>query len=245
MSVRNTESSTCADFAGFWSYDPAEYTITALAGTPLRDLSAALAEHGQYMPFDPPLVHAGATLGGTVAADCSGPGRFRFGGVRDFVLGVRFVDGSGRLLRVGGKVVKNAAGFDVPKFLVGSMGRFGVLAEITLKVLPHPESTLTIRLPTKCANEATACLARLGSSQLEPDALDILPGSNEVLVRLAGPSSALPALAKRVLAQFPGTVLELPEAEALSARLKEMRCGASGRPASAQHTHIEMRAWRC
>ena len=69
------------------------------------------------------LVEAGATLGGTVAAGLSGPGRFRFGGVRDFILGVRFVDGQGRLLRMGGKVVKNCAGFDVPKFFVGSLGR--------------------------------------------------------------------------------------------------------------------------
>ena len=82
-------------------------------------------------------VEAGATLGGTVAAGLSGPGRFRFGGLRDFILGVRFVDGAGRLLRMGGKVVKNAAGFDLPKFFVGSLGRFGVLAEITFKVFPR------------------------------------------------------------------------------------------------------------
>ena len=91
-------------------------------------------------------VDAGATLGGTVAAGVSGPGRFRFGGVRDFILGVRFVDGQGRLLRMGGKVVKNCAGFDLPKFFVGSLGRFGVLAEVTFKVFPAPASRLTLKL---------------------------------------------------------------------------------------------------
>src|SRR4029450_4463398 len=93
--------------------------------------AAALAARGQSLRCDPFLLDAGATLGGTVAAGLSGPGRFRYGGLRDFILGVRFVDGLGRLMHMGGKVVKNAAGFDLPKFLVGSLGRFGVLAELT------------------------------------------------------------------------------------------------------------------
>ena len=103
-----------------------------------------LAEHGQYLPFDPPLAAAGATLGGTVAAGLSGPGRYRYGGVRDFVLGVRFVDGMGNLVRGGGKVVKNAAGFDFPKLMVGSLGRLGVLAELSFKVFPQPPAFATL-----------------------------------------------------------------------------------------------------
>src|SRR3954470_5132951 len=135
-----------ARLRGISEYDPSEFTFTAAAGTPVREIAAALAERGQYLPFDPMLVDAGATLGGTVAAGLSGPGRFRFGGLRAFILGVRFVDGNGRLLRMGGKVVKNAAGFDLPKFFVGSVGRFGVLGEITFKVFPRPASSLTLRL---------------------------------------------------------------------------------------------------
>src|SRR4051812_30769686 len=108
--------------SGIVEYEPDEFTFTALAGTPVREIAASLAERGQYLPFDPMLLDSGATLGGTVAAGFSGPGRFRYGGLRDFILGVRFVDGMGRLLRLGGKVVKNAAGFDVPKFMVGSLG---------------------------------------------------------------------------------------------------------------------------
>ena len=132
--------------SGILEYDASEFTFTALAGTPVREIAAALKERGQYLPFDPMLAEAGATLGGTVAAGLSGPGRFRFGGIRDFILGVRFVDGAGRLLRMGGKVVKNAAGFDLPKFFVGSLGRFGVLAELTFKVFPRGAATLTLRL---------------------------------------------------------------------------------------------------
>jgi glycolate oxidase FAD binding subunit len=130
--------STCG-LSGIIAYDPGEFTFTALAGTPLRELRAALAERGQYLPFDPPLVESGATIGGTVAAGLSGPGRFRYGGVRDFILAVQFADGSGQLLRGGAKVVKNAAGFDIPKFLVGSCGRFGVITEVTFKVFPAPQ----------------------------------------------------------------------------------------------------------
>src|SRR5690606_25923261 len=89
---------------GIVDYDPAELTFTARPGTPLAQIAAALAEHGQYLPFDPPLVEAGATLGGTVAAGVSGPGAYRYGGVRDFVLGVRFIDGTGQLRRAGGRV---------------------------------------------------------------------------------------------------------------------------------------------
>jgi glycolate oxidase FAD binding subunit len=112
---------------GIVEYQPDEYTITVLAGTPLREVIATLKAKGQFLPFDPLFVKAGATIGGAVAAGANGPGRFRFGGIRDFILGTRFVDGDGRVLRMGGKVVKNAAGFDLPKFLVGSLGRYGVL----------------------------------------------------------------------------------------------------------------------
>ena len=94
-----------AGLTGIEDYDPEELTFTARAGTSLAEIEAALAENGQYLPFDPPLVAAGATLGGTVAAGASGPMRYRSGGVRDFILGVRFLDGEGRLVRAGGRVV--------------------------------------------------------------------------------------------------------------------------------------------
>jgi glycolate oxidase FAD binding subunit len=179
--------------SGITEYEPSEFTFTALAGTPVREINAALDEKGQYLPFDPMLVEAGSTIGGVVASGMSGPGRFRYGGVRDFILGVRFVDGMGRLLRLGGKVVKNAAGFDVPKFLVGSLGRFGVIGEVAFKVFPKPEAVLTLELPFDFTK-----IVQLASSRFEPAALDVLPGGETMLVKLAGPGKALEALAKEI-----------------------------------------------
>lgn len=179
--------------SGITEYEPSEFTFTALAGTPVREIIAALDEKGQYLPFDPMLVEAGSTIGGVVASGLSGPGRFRYGGVRDFILGVRFVDGMGRLLRLGGKVVKNAAGFDVPKFLVGSLGRFGAIGEVTFKVFPRRESTLTLQMPF-----SAEMMAKLANSRFEANALDVLPGGAAMLVRLAGPGKALEVLAKEI-----------------------------------------------
>ena len=182
-----------ARLTGITEYDPAEFTVTALAGTPVREVVAALADQGQYLPFDPLGVEAGGTIGGLVAANASGPGRFRYGGVRDFILAVRFVDGLGRLLRLGGKVVKNAAGFDVPKFLVGSLGRFAAIGEVTFKVFPRPAATRTLRLPF-----STARLAALAAGRHCLDALDVPAGGEALLVRMAGPPRALDALASEI-----------------------------------------------
>ncbi|MSU69866.1 MAG: FAD-binding protein [Opitutaceae bacterium] len=198
---------------GLVEYDPDEFTFTARAGTPMSEIVAALAERGQHLPFDPLLVNSGATLGGTVAAGLSGPGRFRFGGLRDFILGVRFVDGGGRLLRMGGKVVKNAAGFDLPKFFVGSLGRFGVLAEITLKVFPRPAATRTLRLIAKEAAATAEIYAAAGRARWALDALDASPDEGAVFARLAGPGAALDALAGEILARWPGGMLTDREAE--------------------------------
>ncbi len=160
---------------GVLEYEPNEFTFTALAGTPVARIEALLAEHGQYLPFDPPFAAAGATLGGAVASGLSGPGRLRFGGVRDFILGGRFVDGSGRLIRAGAKVVKNAAGFDLPKLLVGSLGRLGVLAELTFKVFPKPESCASLEARFPSLAEAVAGAEKLLTAPLEIAALDIEP----------------------------------------------------------------------
>ena len=209
--------------SGITEYQPDEFTFTALAGTPLSEIAATLAARGQYLPFDPLLLTAGATLGGTLGAGLSGSGRFRFGGQRDFILGVRFVDGTGRLLRLGGKVVKNAAGFDIPKFFVGSLGRFGVFGELTFKVFPRPASTLTLRLPVADASAATALLNTAAGARWEIDALDLLPAADAVAIRLAGPESALPILAAEILTRFPGEILSASAADALWSDLRELR----------------------
>ncbi len=206
---------------GIREYDPSEFTFTAGAGTPISEIVTALGESGQYLPFDPMLTDAGATLGGTVAAGLSGPGRFRFGGLRDFILGVRFVDGSGRLLRMGGKVVKNAAGFDLPKFFVGSLGRFGVLTEITFKVFPRPASALTVRLSAGTLETAVQVLTEAASSRFEFEALDVTSDEPGVLARLAGPPAALETLSREVFARWPGEFLSQEIAETVWRSLRE------------------------
>ncbi len=193
-----------AKLTGIVEYEPSEFTFTALAGTPLREIADTLAAQGQYLPFDPMLVASGATLGGTVASGVSGPGRFRFGGLRDFILAVQFVDGAGRLLRMGGKVVKNAAGFDLPKFFVGSLGRFGVLTEVTFKVFPRHTSRLTLMLEAKIPDVALQILSQAASSRWELDALDWIPDANRIAARLVGPAESLSALADEILKRFPG-----------------------------------------
>jgi len=193
--------------SGIVEYDPGEFTFTALAGTPLREIRDALAGRGQYLPFDPPLVESDATIGGTVAAGLSGPGRFRYGGVRDFILAVRFADGTGQMLRGGAKVVKNAAGFDIPKFFVGSLGRFGVLVELTFKVFPNPPAWLTLRVPVASATDAANRLAVGASARWELDALDYIPAEGCLLARLGGPREANAALAAEIAKTWPGAAV--------------------------------------
>ncbi len=170
---------------GVVEYDPGEFTFTALAGTSVHEVERMLAKHRQYLPFDPPLGAAGATLGGTLASGLSGPGRYRYGGVRDFVLGVRFVDAEGRLVRAGGKVVKNAAGFDLAKLFVGSLGRLGVVVEVSLKVFPAPQAYATLRVEHGRFEEAWEVLRTLYASSFDLEALDLVsPGT--LWVRVAG-----------------------------------------------------------
>src|SRR5690606_24783111 len=147
---------------GVTEYDPGEFTFSARAGTPVRAISDRLGRHGQCMPFDPPLAQRGATIGGTVASGLNGPGRLRFGGLRDFIIGVTFVDGTGRRVRGGGRVVKNAAGFDLPKLLVGSAGRLGVIVEATFKVFPLPQAWRTVRITCRDIERSAALIAALG-----------------------------------------------------------------------------------
>ncbi len=196
---------------GVIEYQPEEYTITVLAGTPVAQVEQLLAQHGQYLPFDPLLSEQGATLGGTVAAGLSGPGRQRYGGVRDFIIGVRFVDGQGQLVRGGGKVVKNAAGFDLPKLLVGSLGRLGVLVELSFKVFPGPAAYATLRLDYPHLETALTDIFRLTNSSLELYGLDLEPVAGDetaqkrgngrswrMWARLGGLTEAMPARLDRL-----------------------------------------------
>ncbi|MBW4050609.1 MAG: glycolate oxidase subunit GlcE [Proteobacteria bacterium] len=125
--------------------EPTELVLSARAGTPVAELERVLAAHGQMLAFEPPQFAGRATLGGAVASGLSGPRRVYCGAVRDFVLGVEVIDGRGERLSFGGKVIKNVAGFDVSRLMVGSLGTLGVLTEVTLKTVPRPRAECTLR----------------------------------------------------------------------------------------------------
>jgi glycolate oxidase FAD binding subunit len=176
---------------GIAGYSPDECVFSADAGTPLRDIVDVLSAHGQYLPFDPPLVAAGATIGGTVAAGISGPGRYRYGGIRDFIIGATVVDGEGRVVRSGGKVVKNAAGFLLHHALVGSGGRLGAIVTVTFKVFPAPEARTTLRV--QCASIAAAmdAIAAVLAHRFDLDAIDT-DARGTLWIRIAGRRATLP-----------------------------------------------------
>lgn len=130
--------------SGITDYQPAELVLTARAGTTLAEIVATLEHEGQALPFEPPLFDGRATLGGTVATNISGPARPWAGSARDMVLGVQLLDGHGQLLNFGGQVMKNVAGYDVSRLQAGALGTLGVLSQVSLKVLPRPEHSLTL-----------------------------------------------------------------------------------------------------
>lgn len=185
---------------GITEYQPDEYTITAQAGTPVKVIQDALAENGQYLPFDPMLADT-ATIGGTVASNLSGSRRFRYGGVRDFILGATVVDGQVRVFRVGGKVVKNSAGFDLTKFLVGSLGQYAVMTEMTFKVFPDVTDFTTLQLSYGTLDELLSAIYFLNQNVFELDALDFEPEGDKwvLLARMTGLSDTLSDRAERLI----------------------------------------------
>jgi glycolate oxidase FAD binding subunit len=131
---------------GVLGYEPGDMVITARAGTPLAELDAVLAGHGQMLGFEPPRFGGRGTLGGAIAAGLSGPRRPWAGAARDFVLGVRAIDGRGEVVRYGGETIKNVAGYDLARLYAGSLGAFGVMLDLSLRVLPIAETELALVL---------------------------------------------------------------------------------------------------
>ena len=180
------------DVRGIVAYAPGELVITARAGTPLADVEDALSEHGQMLAFEPPHHGAGTTLGGVVAAGFSGPRRAQAGAARDFVLGVRIVDGSGDALAFGGQVIKNVAGFDVSRLMTGALGTLGVLTEISLKCLPRPRTEAT-RVVECSGADAVRLVNEWGGKPLPISATCFEGG--RLRVRLSGAPAAVASAA--------------------------------------------------
>ena len=177
-------------YRGIVEYEPKELVLTARAGTPLAEIEKTLAENGQMLPFEPPHFGPGATLGGCVAAGLSGPRRAYQGAVRDFVLGVRMLDGRGDDLKFGGQVMKNVAGYDVSRLMAGAMGTLGVLLETSLKVLPRPVKEVTLRFEMDEA-QAIETMNRWAGKPLPLSATCYR--QNVLTVRLSGAASAVNA----------------------------------------------------
>lgn len=173
---------------GIIDYEPSELVLTARAGTALTEIERVLGGHGQMLACEPPHFSDGATLGGTVACGLSGPRRPYSGALRDCVLGARIVNGHGEILQFGGRVMKNVAGFDASRLMVGARGTLGVLLDVSLRVLPRPESELTLR--THCSEgEAIARCCALAGKSLAVSATAWLAG--ELSIRLSGSAAAL------------------------------------------------------
>ncbi len=168
--VQAARSLSTRNLRGITLYAPKELVISARAGTPIREIEATLAENGQHLIAEPPDLSAllgttgEQTIGGLIATNLSGPRRVAWGAMRDHVIGIRAVDGTGDIFHSGGRVLKNVTGLDLCKLLTGSHGTLGVITEVTLKVLPAPECTGTLVLPGLDALGAVAALsAALGS----------------------------------------------------------------------------------
>ena len=178
------------EYRGIIAYDPTELVITARCGTPLIEIEAALHAHGQMLAFEPPRFGSASTIGGVVAAGLSGPRRQAAGAVRDFVLGVTMMDGRGDVLRFGGQVMKNVAGYDVSRLLTGSLGTLGLILDVSLKVLPKPfdETTLCFEMGEA---QAIDSLNRWGGQALPISASAWHGGT--LIVRLSGAEAAVKA----------------------------------------------------
>lgn len=179
---------------GIVSYEPKELVLTARAGTPLDEIETALGGEGQMLPFEPPRYGQAATLGGTLACNLSGPRRPWSGSIRDAVLGVKLINGRGEHLRFGGRVMKNVAGFDVSRLQAGALGAFGVITEISVKVLPRAarHRTLTFELSASQALERMQDLSRQSKPLTGAAWVD-----NRLYLRVEGADAAVEATCQR------------------------------------------------
>jgi glycolate oxidase FAD binding subunit len=201
-------------YSGVINYEPSELVITARAGTPLKEIEELLAEHGQMLGFEPPSFSDSATLGGTVACGISGPRRPYAGAVRDFVLGATIINGKGEILKFGGQVMKNVAGYDVSRLMTGALGTLGVLLEISLKVIPKPAFEETRILPYNHQQMSTL-LSTLGRQPIPISATYLY--NNLLYIRFSGAKAGVVSATENIGGDA------LRQAELFWHQLKEQR----------------------
>lgn len=215
--------------SGIVTYEPGELTLIARAGTPLAEIEQALAAEGQALAFEP-MDHRGVlsttgepTIGGVVAANVSGPRRVLAGACRDHLLGVRFVDGRGRVIRNGGRVMKNVTGMDLGRLLCGSFGTLAVLTEVALKTLPMPEAQETLAFPGLDATQAVALFSAALATPFEVSGAAFYAGT--VWLRIEGLAAQVSYRRERLTALLrphAPEVLDAPASRALWAGLRDV-----------------------
>ncbi len=212
-------------YQGILDYQPEELVITACAGTPIAEIESTLAKKNQILPFEPPHFGDDATFGGVIAAGLAGPARISAGNLRDFVLGTRLMDGRGEDLSFGGKVMKNVAGYDVSRLLPGSLGTLALLLEASVKVLPKPAATTSLR----CRMGASDALKILNEWAGQPLPLNASAwigdahGEGELTIRLAGAKAAVTSASQMMQDRLGATALDDSEADLFWRDLREQR----------------------
>lgn len=193
--ARGTRLSTTG-LTGITLYEPAEMIISAMAGTPLAEIETTLAKQGQMLPFEP-MDHrrllgtnGTPTIGAVAAGNISGPRRLIVGAARDHLIGIRMINGLGEIIKSGGRVMKNVTGLDLVKLNAGALGTLGVLTEVTFKVLPRPETTLTLRAHDLAHGEAIAAMCEALATPFEVSAAAYIEADAETrsqtILRLEG-----------------------------------------------------------
>ncbi len=180
--------------SGIIDYDPAELVITLRAGCKLLDVEALLAQNRQMFGFEPPCFGVDATIGGMVATGLAGPRRAYAGSIRDFVLGVKMLDGRAEVLQFGGRVIKNVAGFDASRLMVGALGTLGIILEVSIRVIPVYETELTLSYEHASADEHIRWINGLGSKPYPISASQWQAGRSQL--RLSGSEQGVSQAAK-------------------------------------------------
>ncbi|MEO0447007.1 MAG: FAD-binding oxidoreductase [Verrucomicrobiota bacterium] len=200
---------------GISSLNPRDQTITALAGTPLTDVRAALDEHRQRLPFQAPWEKEGSTVGGAIATGLPDVSDFRFGRLGESLVAAKFICGSGELIHTGAKVLKSSAGLNLGGFLAGSLGRLGILGEVTLRTLPVPQETVTVQWNCASIQGSLSLLHHLSSYRRTFEALELRTNPFRVQATITGESDLLAKVATSLLnrSPIPGEILPADEVE--------------------------------
>ncbi|MGB3553077.1 MAG: FAD-binding protein, partial [Jannaschia sp.] len=227
------EALTTAGLSGITLYEPGALTLVARAGTPMAEIEEALAAEGQRLPFEPmdhrPLLGTDGTptIGGAVAMNVSGPRRVTVGACRDSLIGVRFVDGTGMVVKNGGRVMKNVTGYDLARLMAGARGALGVLSEVGVKVLPAAATQTTLMVPDLSVEDAVRAMSAGLTSPFEVTGAAHDPGRRETWLRIEGLEGSVDyragELARRLAPFGPASRLDPDTSDALWADIRDAR----------------------